>query len=76
MQALHPPVGWALASLAGIRPGHLVLDPMVGRAGLLIQAARLSPAATFFVTPPCRYAAVIVVLALLLCCSPPPALPP
>ena len=40
---LHGPLGWALASLAEVQPGATVMDPMVGRGGLLIEAALVQP---------------------------------
>ena len=47
--ALHAPIGWALAALAELRPGCRVLDPMCGRAGILLEAARLQPRASAYV---------------------------
>ena len=47
--ALHAPIGWALAALAELRQGCRVLDPMCGRAGILLEAARLQPRASAYV---------------------------
>ncbi|GAA3927083.1 methyltransferase domain-containing protein [Actinomadura viridis] len=44
---LHPPVAAAMAQLAGIQPGHTVLDPCCGAGTLLIEAAHLHPDARF-----------------------------
>jgi tRNA (guanine6-N2)-methyltransferase len=44
---LHPPVAAAMARLAGLRPGHLVIDPCCGAGTLLIEAAALCPGAKF-----------------------------
>ena len=44
---LHPPVAAAMARLAGIRPGQLVVDPCCGAGTVLIEAAELCPAARF-----------------------------
>jgi tRNA (guanine6-N2)-methyltransferase len=38
---LHPPVAAAMARLAGIAPGDVVLDPCCGAGTLLVEAARL-----------------------------------
>eukprot|EP00965_Chrysotila_dentata_P191422 6174521-Pleurochrysis_carterae.AAC.3 len=45
--AMHGPVAWSIASLACIQPGQLVLDPMVGKGGLVIEAALAHPRARF-----------------------------
>ncbi|GII77499.1 hypothetical protein Sru01_24810 [Sphaerisporangium rufum] len=42
---LHPPVAAAMARLAGIGPGHLVVDPCCGAGTILIEAALAGPAA-------------------------------
>ncbi|MBA9001926.1 methyltransferase domain-containing protein [Thermomonospora cellulosilytica] len=42
---LHPPVAAAMARMAGIRPGHTVLDPCCGAGTLLIEAAYHQPQA-------------------------------
>ncbi|MFC0682663.1 TRM11 family SAM-dependent methyltransferase [Lysobacter korlensis] len=39
--SLHPPVAAAMVRLAGIGPGHLVLDPCCGAGTLAIEAADL-----------------------------------
>jgi hypothetical protein len=44
---LHPPLAAAMAALAGIRPGHTVLDPCRGAGTLLIEAALARPDARF-----------------------------
>jgi 23S rRNA G2445 N2-methylase RlmL len=44
---LHPPVAAAMARLAGIRPGLVVVDPCCGAGTILIEAAGLCPAARF-----------------------------
>jgi tRNA (guanine6-N2)-methyltransferase len=44
---LHPPVAAAMARLADIRPGQLVIDPCCGAGTLLIEAAGLCPDAKF-----------------------------
>ncbi|MFC5748195.1 methyltransferase domain-containing protein [Actinomadura rugatobispora] len=44
---LHPPVAAAMAHLAEIDPGHIVLDPCCGAGTLLIEAAHLQPAARY-----------------------------
>ena len=38
--ALHGPTAWALARLVAPRAGEVVLDPMCGRGGCLLEAAR------------------------------------
>jgi len=40
-------MAWGMARLAQIEPGAVVLDPMVGKAGTLLQAASLQPDATY-----------------------------
>lgn len=45
--SLHPPVGAAMARLAGLAPGHHVLDPFCGAGTLLLEAQRLEPRATY-----------------------------
>ncbi|WP_245266939.1 methyltransferase domain-containing protein [Saccharomonospora piscinae] len=42
---LHPPLAAAMALLAGIEPGHTVLDPCCGTGTLLIETAHLVPGA-------------------------------
>jgi 23S rRNA G2445 N2-methylase RlmL len=44
---LHPPLAAAMAQLAGIDPGHVVLDPCCGAGTLLIEAAHLQPQARY-----------------------------
>ncbi|GII58781.1 hypothetical protein Pth03_71700 [Planotetraspora thailandica] len=44
---LHPPVAAAMARMAGIRPGDLVVDPCCGAGTLLIEAVRHEPQARF-----------------------------
>ncbi|MGP3966875.1 methyltransferase domain-containing protein [Streptomyces sp. 6N223] len=44
---LHPPLAAAMAAMADIRPGHLVLDPCCGAGTLLIEAALAQPGARF-----------------------------
>lgn len=44
---LHPPLAAAMARLADIRPGHVVIDPCCGAGTLLIEAALAQPAARF-----------------------------
>jgi tRNA (guanine6-N2)-methyltransferase len=43
--ALHPPLAYAAALLAGIGPGDLVVDPCCGAGTMLLEAARCQPAA-------------------------------
>ncbi|NDU74605.1 methyltransferase domain-containing protein [Actinomadura sp. DSM 109109] len=45
---LHPPLAAAMAVLAGIRPGHTVLDPCCGAGTLLIEAAHARPGARLY----------------------------
>lgn len=45
--ALHGPTAWALARLVAPRAGEVVLDPMCGRGGCLIEAARECRGATY-----------------------------
>ncbi|GIH78119.1 methyltransferase domain-containing protein [Planobispora longispora] len=42
---LHPPLAAAMAQMAGIRPGHTVLDPCCGAGTLLIEAGAQQPQA-------------------------------
>ncbi|WP_223125261.1 methyltransferase domain-containing protein [Streptomyces sp. TRM68367] len=44
---LHPPLAAAMATLAGIRPGDVVLDPCCGAGTLLIEAALAHPGARY-----------------------------
>lgn len=44
---LHPPVAAAMARLAGIGPGQVVVDPCCGAGTLLIEAATRCPHATY-----------------------------
>ncbi|XVQ09117.1 methyltransferase domain-containing protein [Spirillospora sp. CA-255316] len=44
---LHPPLAAAMAQLADIDPGHVVLDPCCGAGTLLIEAAHLQPQARY-----------------------------
>ncbi|MFG1876437.1 methyltransferase domain-containing protein [Sphaerisporangium sp. NPDC049003] len=44
---LHPPLAAAMARMAGIRPGHTVLDPCCGAGTLLIEAWSQQPGARF-----------------------------
>jgi 23S rRNA G2445 N2-methylase RlmL len=44
---LHPPLAYAMAMLAGIRPGSRVLDPFCGAGTILIEAASLEPLANY-----------------------------
>ncbi|TPQ22357.1 methyltransferase domain-containing protein [Streptomyces sporangiiformans] len=44
---LHPPLAAAMAAMADIRPGHVVLDPCCGAGTLLIEAALAQPEARF-----------------------------
>ncbi|MFE6200804.1 methyltransferase domain-containing protein [Streptomyces sp. NPDC057838] len=44
---LHPPLAAAMAELAGIQPGQLVLDPCCGAGTLLIEGALARPDARF-----------------------------
>ena len=43
--ALRGPVGWAMATLAQLQPALQVVDPMVGRAGTLLEASLVEPTA-------------------------------
>jgi 23S rRNA G2445 N2-methylase RlmL len=43
--SLHPPLAFAMAMLAGIRPTSSVLDPFCGAGTLLVEAASLQPSA-------------------------------
>jgi tRNA (guanine6-N2)-methyltransferase len=45
--SLHPPVAAAMARLAGIQPGHVVLDPFCGAGTILIEAQQLEPNAQY-----------------------------
>lgn len=45
--SLHPPVAAAMARLAGIEPGHTVLDPFCGAGTLLLEARALEPRAAY-----------------------------
>ncbi|WP_066361881.1 hypothetical protein [Herbidospora mongoliensis] len=45
--SLHPPVAAAMARLADIRPGHVVLDPCCGAGTLLIEARIQEPGASY-----------------------------
>lgn len=45
--SLHPPVAAAMARLADIRPGHVVLDPCCGAGTLLIEARLREPGASY-----------------------------
>ncbi|MFI5698180.1 methyltransferase domain-containing protein [Kribbella sp. NPDC051586] len=45
--SLHPPVAAAMARLAGIAPGHRVLDPFCGAGTLLLEARAIEPRATY-----------------------------
>ena len=47
LPTLHAPLGWMLARLANLAPGATVVDPMVGRGGLLVEAAFVQPRAVF-----------------------------
>ena len=42
---LHGPIAWSLAMLAQMHPGDVVLDPMVGKGGVLLEASVLEPSA-------------------------------
>ncbi|GGT01156.1 RNA methyltransferase [Planobispora rosea] len=42
---LHPPLAAAMAQMAGIGPGHTVLDPCCGAGTLLVEAGRQQPRA-------------------------------
>lgn len=39
--SLHPPVAAAIARIADIQPGHVVLDPFTGAGTVLLEAARI-----------------------------------
>jgi precorrin-6B methylase 2 len=45
--SLHPPVAAAMARLAGLAPGHHVLDPFCGAGTVLLEAHLLEPRATY-----------------------------
>ncbi|GIH96979.1 methyltransferase domain-containing protein [Planobispora siamensis] len=45
---LHPPLAAAMARMAGIRPGHRVLDPCCGAGTLLIEAGGQQPEARLY----------------------------
>ncbi|TCC21764.1 methyltransferase domain-containing protein [Kribbella speibonae] len=45
--SLHPPVAAAMARLAGLAPGHEVLDPFCGAGTLLLEARALEPRARY-----------------------------
>lgn len=45
--SLHPPVAGAMARLAGIAPGHAVLDPFCGAGTLLLEAHAVQPQARY-----------------------------
>jgi tRNA (guanine6-N2)-methyltransferase len=45
--SLHPPVAAAMAQLAGIEPGDVVLDPFCGAGTILIEAQQLEPSAQY-----------------------------
>ena len=45
--SLHPPVAAAMARLAGIVPGHTVLDPFCGAGTLLLEAHAVEPQARY-----------------------------
>lgn len=45
--SLHPPVAAAMARLAGIGPGHTVLDPFCGAGTVLLEARAIEPRATY-----------------------------
>ncbi|MBB5835210.1 methyltransferase domain-containing protein [Kribbella italica] len=45
--SLHPPVAAAMAQLAGLEPGQVVLDPFCGAGTILIEAQRLEPGAEY-----------------------------
>ncbi|MGC4941693.1 TRM11 family SAM-dependent methyltransferase [Kribbella sp. DT2] len=45
--SLHPPVAAAMAHLAGIEPGQVVLDPFCGAGTILIEAQQLEPDAEY-----------------------------
>lgn len=45
--SLHPPVAAAVARLAAIRPGDLVLDPFCGAGTVLLEAAGVQPSARY-----------------------------
>ncbi len=45
--SLHPPVAAAMAQLAGIEPGQVVLDPFCGAGTILIEAQQLEPSAQY-----------------------------
>ncbi|MGZ0152246.1 methyltransferase domain-containing protein [Kribbella sp. WER1] len=45
--SLHPPVAAAMAQLAGLAPGHRVLDPFCGAGTVLLEAHLLEPAADY-----------------------------
>jgi tRNA (guanine6-N2)-methyltransferase len=45
--SLHPPVAAAMARLAGIAPGHIVLDPFCGAGTVLLEAHAMEPRARY-----------------------------
>ncbi|WP_371403945.1 methyltransferase domain-containing protein [Kribbella sp. NBC_00662] len=45
--SLHPPVAAAMARLAGIAPGHTVLDPFCGAGTVLLEAHAIEPRAAY-----------------------------
>ncbi|MER7132469.1 TRM11 family SAM-dependent methyltransferase [Streptosporangium saharense] len=45
---LHPPLAAAMARMAGIRPGHTVLDPCCGAGTLLAEAGEQAPRAVLY----------------------------
>ncbi|WP_460654739.1 hypothetical protein [Kribbella endophytica] len=45
--SLHPPVAAAMAHMAGIEPGQVVLDPFCGAGTILIEAQQLEPSAQY-----------------------------
>lgn len=46
-EGLRANVAWGLASMVGIQPGDLVVDPMCGRGALLVEAASAWPEASY-----------------------------
>jgi len=46
-QALHPPVAWALVALAAPVTGEVVLDPVCGKGGTLLEGSRAFPRCSF-----------------------------
>ncbi|MEV6288639.1 methyltransferase domain-containing protein [Kribbella sp. NPDC051770] len=45
--SLHPPVAAAMAQLAAIKPGQVVLDPFCGAGTILVEAQQLEPGAQY-----------------------------